>query len=229
MSVGIGLSRQQHPRRVRGAVQQEERVHPHAEVPHRGRQRRVGRQELPPVGGGAAAGGAGARPLLHLDGLLRAGQRHLRHDPVPGAVPGRLPLHRAALDRPAVRRRGGRPREPQCQSRESRSSASPPTPSFRTSIASSTSPACRARSRPARRRSSRTTSPGTSLSRRPTPRRGSSKGRSRRWRGAASAIRSASRTRRSSPTPSRAKTSTTTCRSSSATRSPSSTTSRTAT
>ena len=41
------------------------------------------------------------------DGVLRARQRHLRHRAVPGAVPGRLPLHRPAVDRAAVRRRLG--------------------------------------------------------------------------------------------------------------------------
>ena len=39
------------------------------------RRRRVGRQEVPPVGRRAAAHRAGARPLLHRDGLLRARQR----------------------------------------------------------------------------------------------------------------------------------------------------------
>src|SRR5262249_13510845 len=52
---------------------------------------------------------AAARPLLHLDGVLRAGQRHLRHAAVPRAVPGRVPLHRRPVDRSAVRGRIGRP------------------------------------------------------------------------------------------------------------------------
>ena len=39
-----------------------------------------------------------------VDGVLRARQRHLRHDAVPGPVPGRVPLHRPAVDRAAVRR-----------------------------------------------------------------------------------------------------------------------------
>ena len=43
--------------------------------------------------------------LFHGHGVLRAGQRHLRHAAVSGAVPGRLPLHGPPLDRPAVRRR----------------------------------------------------------------------------------------------------------------------------
>ena len=53
----------------------------------------------------AAAHRAGPRPLFHRHGVLRAGQRHLRHAAVPGALPDRLPLHRPPLDRPAVRRR----------------------------------------------------------------------------------------------------------------------------
>ena len=70
-----------------------------------GDSRRVGRQEVPPVGRRPAAHRAGARPLFHRHGLLRARQRHLRHVAVPGAVPDRLPLHRPALDHPAVRGR----------------------------------------------------------------------------------------------------------------------------
>ncbi len=61
-------------------------------------------QEVPAVGRGPAADRAGARPLLHRDGVLRARQRHLRDDSVPGPLPGRLPLHRSAVDRAAVRR-----------------------------------------------------------------------------------------------------------------------------
>ena len=56
-------------------------------------------KKLPPVGRRAAAHRAGARPLLHGDGVLRAGQPDLRHGAVPGAVPGRLPLHGPAVDR----------------------------------------------------------------------------------------------------------------------------------
>ena len=55
-----------------------------------------------------AADRAGARPLLHRDGLLRAHQPDLRHAAVPDAVPGRLPLHRPALDPAAVHGRGRR-------------------------------------------------------------------------------------------------------------------------
>ena len=56
---------QQHQGRVRSAVPQAERVCADAEVPHRGRRRRVDRQEVSPVGRGPADDRAGARPLLH--------------------------------------------------------------------------------------------------------------------------------------------------------------------
>ena len=52
----------------------------------------------------------GARPLLHRHGVLRARQPDLRHGAVPRAVPGRVPLHRSAVDRSAVRRRHRRRR-----------------------------------------------------------------------------------------------------------------------
>jgi hypothetical protein len=42
------------------------------------------------------------RAVFHRHGLLRARQPDLRHAAVPDAVPGRLPLHRAPLDPPAV-------------------------------------------------------------------------------------------------------------------------------
>ena len=57
--------RQQHARGARGAVQQAERVRAHAEVRHRARQRRVGRQEVPPVGRRPAAHRARARAVFH--------------------------------------------------------------------------------------------------------------------------------------------------------------------
>src|SRR5687768_18415758 len=60
------------------------------------------RQEVPPELRPPADGRAGARPVFHRHGLLRARQRHLRHRAVPGALPDRLPLHRPALDHPAV-------------------------------------------------------------------------------------------------------------------------------
>ena len=94
---------QQHQGGVRGDLQAAERVRPHAEVPHRSRQRRVDRQEVPPELRGAADHRAGARPLLHGHGLLRARQRHLRHRAVPRALPDRVPLHGPAVDHPAVR------------------------------------------------------------------------------------------------------------------------------
>ncbi len=46
-----------------------------------------------------------ARLLLHGHGVLRAVEPDLRHAAVPGPLPGRLPLHGPAVDRPAVRRR----------------------------------------------------------------------------------------------------------------------------
>ena len=107
MSIGIGLCDQQLAGRLRGAVQQAERICPHAQVPHRGRRRRVGGQEVPAVGGRAAAHRTGARSLLHRDRVLRARQPDLRDRSVPGAVPGRVPLHRPALGRAAVCGRHG--------------------------------------------------------------------------------------------------------------------------
>src|SRR5439155_1456136 len=94
---------QQHPRRVRSPVQHAKRVHADAEVPHRSRRRRMGGKEVPSVGRRAAARRAGARSLLHGDGVLCAGERDLRDRAVPGAVPGRVPVHGAPLHRPAVR------------------------------------------------------------------------------------------------------------------------------
>ncbi len=65
---------------------------------------RVDRQEVPPELRRAADDRAGAGAVFHGDGLLRARQRHLRHAPVPGPLPDRVPLHRPPLDHPAVSR-----------------------------------------------------------------------------------------------------------------------------
>src|SRR5580765_3768779 len=68
----------------------------------------MGGEEVPPVGRRAAIGRADARSLLHRDGVLRAGERDLRHRAIPGALPGRVPLHRASFHRAAICRvRGG--------------------------------------------------------------------------------------------------------------------------
>ena len=64
--------REQHARRARSDVRQAERVRAHAEVRHRAQRRRVGRQEVSPVGRRAAARRAGARPVFHRHRLLRA-------------------------------------------------------------------------------------------------------------------------------------------------------------
>src|SRR5262249_41991293 len=100
-------------RRARGALQQADRVHAHAEVPHRRHCRRVGGEEVPPVGRHPAAHRARARAVFHLDGVLRHGQPDLRDAAVPRALPDRIPLHGRPLHRPAVRggsgSRGGRP------------------------------------------------------------------------------------------------------------------------
>ena len=103
MSIGIGLSINNTRAVVRGAAQQADRVRAHAQVPDRRRCGRVGGQEVPAVGRGPAADRAGAGPLFHGDGVLRAGEPDLRHRAVPGAVPDRLPLHGPRVDRPAVR------------------------------------------------------------------------------------------------------------------------------
>ncbi len=114
---------QQHAGRVRGALQQGHRLRADAEVPDRRRDRRVGREAIPAVGGRAAVHRAGPGALLHGDGLLRARQPDLRDGAVPRAVPDRVPLHRARLDRPAVRRGPGRPQDPGRQWQVTRSPA----------------------------------------------------------------------------------------------------------
>ena len=105
MSVGIGLSINNTRAVVEALFKKTERVRPDAEVPHRSRCRRVGQQEVPAVGRDSAAHRAAARALLHLDGVLRAGQRHLRDDSVSRALPGRVSLHGSDVARPAVRGR----------------------------------------------------------------------------------------------------------------------------
>ena len=184
----------------------------------------MGRQEVPPVGRRAAAHRAGARPVLHCDGVLRARQR------IYGTLPflvlfqvgflytGLLSIvqqYAGDSDR-CVDSRGSRLGSTGLSEVEGRG---PPGHSRHHPLRHRSARRARRRLRRARararRRSSRTTSPGTSRFPRRTRRRGSSRARSRRSRGAASPIRSASRTRRSSPTPSRARTSTTTSRSSS--------------
>ena len=84
---------QQHPRGPRSDSRQAERVRPHPQARRRAQRRRLDRQEVPPVDDLAAAARTRAGPVLHRHGVLRAGQRHLRHPAVPRALPGRLPLH----------------------------------------------------------------------------------------------------------------------------------------
>ncbi len=64
ISIGIGLSREQHEGGARGALRQEDRVYADAEISHRRRQRRVGDQALPPVGDDSAAHRAGPRASI---------------------------------------------------------------------------------------------------------------------------------------------------------------------
>ena len=192
---------QQHARGVRGAVQQAERVHAHAEVPHRGRRRRVGREEVPPVGGRAAAHRARARPLFHGDGLLRARQRHLRRrcrswcssrsgssTPACSRSSSSTPATKSSPRgcSPAARALRIRIRSQESRIRgRSKVAVIRVTPEHHPPRHRSPRRARRRVGRAraaARRRSSRTTSPGTSRSRRRTPRRGSSRARSRRWR-----------------------------------------------
>ena len=56
MSIGIGLTDQQHQGRARGAVQERNRVCANAEIPHRGAGRRMDRQEISPDRRGSADG-----------------------------------------------------------------------------------------------------------------------------------------------------------------------------
>src|SRR6266853_2235232 len=65
------------------------------------------RQEVSSDGRRAAAHRTGARPVFHRHRLLRAGEPDLRHDPLPRALSGRLPLHGTSVDRAAVCRRLG--------------------------------------------------------------------------------------------------------------------------
>src|SRR5688572_13369098 len=68
----------------------------------------MGRQEISPDGGCAADDRTRSGALLQRDGLLCARQRHLWHPAVLDAVPGRIPLLRAALDHAAVHGRESR-------------------------------------------------------------------------------------------------------------------------
>src|SRR5947209_1606466 len=65
----------------------------------------MGREEVPAVGGCAAADRARARPLLHLDRVLRTRQPDLRHAAVPVPLSNRIPLYGSRLHRSAVRGR----------------------------------------------------------------------------------------------------------------------------
>ena len=109
MSIGIGLSINNTRAVIEALLDKKSEFArtPKYGVEERG-DRRVALEEVPAVGGRAAADRAGARPVLHGDGVLRAGQRDLRDRAVPDALPDRLPLHRGAVGRAAVRGRPGR-------------------------------------------------------------------------------------------------------------------------
>ena len=150
------------------------------------------------------------QPLIELalglyftaDGVLRAREPDLRHGAVPRALPDRLPLYRPAVDRPAVRgrfrRRHRRTRAGPSGFMKARVAVLRVTPDTilsdidRLVELGGVSKALAAR---------QDDDPegqhlvALSRSRRPTRRRGSSKARFRRSRGAGSPIRSASRTR----------------------------------
>ena len=104
---------QQHARGARSAVQQAD-----ANSPGRPKYRIEGDSDE--WVGKRYRQSVAVQPLVELalglyftcDGVLRAGQPDLRHGAVPGPVPGRVPLYRAALGRPAVRRRPGRAQDP---------------------------------------------------------------------------------------------------------------------
>ena len=105
MSVGIGLSIN-NTRAVFEALFNKQRVRADAEIPHRRRRRRMGRQEVPPVGRGAAARRA-RRSGLYFTATVFYALANQIYGTVPflRALPGRLPLHRPAVDRAAVRGR----------------------------------------------------------------------------------------------------------------------------
>ena len=81
MSIGIGLTVNNTRAVFEALFNQRERVRAHAEVPDRRARRRMDWQEIPPELRRPADDRARARPLFHCDGLLRAGQRHLRNIP----------------------------------------------------------------------------------------------------------------------------------------------------
>ena len=72
MSIGIGLCVNNTRAVLEALFGKAERVRAHAEVRHRARQRRVGGQEVPPDGRRPADHRAGAGPVLHRHGVLRA-------------------------------------------------------------------------------------------------------------------------------------------------------------
>ena len=107
MAIGIGLAVNNARAVIEALVGQADRVRAHAQVRRRAAGRRLGGQAVHPDQAVAAPHRGGAGPLLHGHRLLRPVQPAVRVAAVPDAVPGGLPLHGAALDRPAGRR--GRP------------------------------------------------------------------------------------------------------------------------
>ena len=98
--------RAQHQQRARGdrrPLRQALRVHPHPEVPDRGRGRRLEAEGLQGQGELGALRGARPRRLLHLHVALRGGLRPRGHAALHRALPLGLPLHLGHVARPAVR------------------------------------------------------------------------------------------------------------------------------
>ena len=112
MSIGIGLAVNNTRAVIEAVAGKQTEFAAHAQVPHRAGFRRMGGEEVPPGQPRAADDRARPRALLHLHRVLRAVEPHLRHAAVPGAVPDRVPLHRPAVDRAAVRRRHRRAQDP---------------------------------------------------------------------------------------------------------------------
>ena len=105
MSIGIGLCVNNTRAVLEAIFGTAERVREDAEIRDRARERRVGGEEVSPERRRPADYRARAGTLFHRHRVLRADEPDLRDRAVPDALPDRLPVHRPALNLPAVLRR----------------------------------------------------------------------------------------------------------------------------